>query len=99
VLRSSTPFPYTTLFRSAEERGWQLSMQGRKLYWVPRSLRKSAAVAEVARRTEADTVAAAGDSLLDIDLLEHADIGIAARHGELRSEEHTSELQSRSDLV
>jgi hypothetical protein len=67
----------------AEERGWQLSMQGRKLYWVPRSLRKSAAVVEVARRTGADTVAAAGDSLLDIDLLEHADTGIAARHGEL----------------
>lgn len=67
----------------AEERGWQLSLQGRKLYWVPRSLRKSAAVAEVARRTGARTVAAAGDSLLDIDLLEHADTGIAARHGEL----------------
>jgi phosphoserine phosphatase len=67
----------------AEQRGWQLSLQGRKLYWVPRSLRKSAAVAEVARRAEADVVLAAGDSLLDIDLLEHADRGIAARHGEL----------------
>lgn len=67
----------------AEQRGWQLSLQGRKLYWVPQSLRKSAAVAEVARRVEADVVVAAGDSLLDIDLLEHADRGIAARHGEL----------------
>jgi phosphoserine phosphatase len=67
----------------AEQRGWQLSLQGRKLYWVPRSLRKSAAVAEVARRVEAGVTIAAGDSLLDIDLLEHADRGIAARHGEL----------------
>jgi phosphoserine phosphatase len=67
----------------AEERGWQLSLQGRKLYWVPRSLTKSAAVAEVARRTESDTVVAAGDSLLDTDLLEAADRGIVARHGEL----------------
>jgi phosphoserine phosphatase len=67
----------------AEQRGWQLSVQGRKLYWVPRSLRKSAAVAEVARRVEADVVLAAGDSLLDVDLLQAADRGVAARHGEL----------------
>jgi hydroxymethylpyrimidine pyrophosphatase-like HAD family hydrolase len=66
-----------------EQRGWQVSLQGRKLYWVPQSLRKSAAVAEVARRTGVDLVAAAGDSLLDVDLLEHADHGILARHGEL----------------
>jgi hypothetical protein len=67
----------------AEQRGWQLSLQGRKLYWVPRSLTKSAAVAEVARRSETEVVVAAGDSLLDVDLLEAADRGIAARHGEL----------------
>lgn len=67
----------------AAERGWQLSMQGRKLYWVPRSLRKSAALAEVARRAEVEFVLAAGDSLLDADFLEAADYGIAARHGEL----------------
>lgn len=69
----------------AADRGWQLSLQGRKLYWVPRSLTKSAAAAEVARRTEANAVLAAGDSLLDRDLLELADRGIAARHGELVS--------------
>jgi hydroxymethylpyrimidine pyrophosphatase-like HAD family hydrolase len=67
----------------AGERGWLLSLQGRKLYWVPRSLTKSAAVAEVVRRTEADIVLAAGDSLLDADLLEAADRGVVARHGEL----------------
>ena len=67
----------------AEQRGWRLSLQGRKLYWVPATLTKSAAVAEVARRTGAEIVLAAGDSLLDVDLLEAADRGIAARHGEL----------------
>jgi hypothetical protein len=67
----------------AEQRGWQLSLQGRKLYWVPHSLTKSAAVAEVARRAGAELVLAAGDSLLDADLLESADRGVAARHGEL----------------
>ncbi len=67
----------------AGERGWRLSLQGRKLYWVPHSLTKIAAVREVARRTEAATVLAAGDSLLDADLLLGADLGIHPRHGEL----------------
>jgi len=67
----------------AGDRGWQLSLQGRKLYWVPRSLTKSAAVAEVAARAGTSLTIAAGDSLLDADLLEAADRGIVARHGEL----------------
>jgi len=67
----------------AEERGWRVSLQGRKLYWVPRSLTKSAALAEVRRRVDADRVLAAGDSLLDADLLLAADEAVAARHGEL----------------
>jgi hypothetical protein len=67
----------------AGERGWRISLQGRKLYWVPEALTKAAAVAEVARRVEADLVLTAGDSLLDIDLLLGADLGIHPRHGEL----------------
>jgi hydroxymethylpyrimidine pyrophosphatase-like HAD family hydrolase len=67
----------------AAERGWRTSMQGRKFYWVPRPLTKSAAVAEVAARTGASTVLAAGDSLLDLDLVRDADRAIVPAHGEL----------------
>jgi hypothetical protein len=67
----------------AAERGWRTSLQGRKLYWVPVSLTKSAAVAEVAQRMHATKILAAGDSLLDVDLLLAADKGIHPRHGEL----------------
>ena len=67
----------------AAERGWRTSLQGRKLYWVPEALTKAAAVREVARRLEPDLVLAAGDSLLDADLLMAADRGIHPRHGEL----------------
>jgi hydroxymethylpyrimidine pyrophosphatase-like HAD family hydrolase len=67
----------------AAQRGWSTSLQGRKLYWVPRTLTKSAAVAEVAERLRADAIVAAGDSLLDIDLLEAADVGIHPAHGEI----------------
>ena len=67
----------------AAERGWRTSRQGRKLYWVPAALTKSAAVAEVARRAGAGRVLAAGDSLLDVDLLLAADAAIHPAHGEL----------------
>lgn len=67
----------------AAERGWRISLQGHKLYWVPESLTKSAAVAEIAKRAGCDLVLAAGDSLLDVDLLLAADRGIHPRHGEL----------------
>lgn len=65
------------------ERGWAVSLQGRKLYIVPRELTKSAAAAEVARRLGATLTLAAGDSLLDTDLLRWADLAVRPRHGEL----------------
>jgi phosphoserine phosphatase len=67
----------------AEPRGWTVSLQGRKIYAVPVPLSKSAALAEVVRRTGADRVLAAGDSLLDADLLLAADQGWRPGHGEL----------------
>lgn len=67
----------------AREHGWRASLQGRKLYLVPNELRKGSAVAEVARRVGADTVLAAGDSLLDAEMLESATAAIRPAHGEL----------------
>ncbi|WP_338696120.1 HAD family hydrolase [Streptomyces sp. Q6] len=63
--------------------GWTVSLQGRKVYAVPKPLTKGAAVAEVARRVGAGQVLGAGDSLLDADLLEVADRGWRPGHGEL----------------
>lgn len=65
------------------ERGWTTSLQGRKVYCLPRPLTKAAAAAEVARRAGADVLLAAGDSLLDTELLEVADEAIRPPHGEL----------------
>ena len=63
--------------------GYGLSLQGRKLYAVPRGLTKAAAAQEVASRLGADGFVAAGDSLLDVDLLLAAVRGVRPRHGEL----------------
>ncbi|AOR34590.1 HAD family hydrolase [Streptomyces fodineus] len=67
----------------AENRGWTVSLQGRKIYAVPQPLTKSAAVREIARRTGAQLTLSAGDSLLDADLLLAADRGWRPGHGEL----------------
>ncbi|MFF6774609.1 HAD family hydrolase [Streptomyces sp. NPDC012637] len=67
----------------AGERGWTVSLQGRKVYAVPKPLTKSAAMREVARRTGATLTLAAGDSLLDADLLLAADLAWRPGHGEL----------------
>ncbi|MFG2627799.1 HAD family hydrolase [Streptomyces sp. NPDC048473] len=67
----------------AQTRGWTVSLQGRKIYAVPGPLTKSAAMNEVARRTGATLTLAAGDSLLDADLLLAADHAWRPAHGEL----------------
>ncbi|MGH3739305.1 MAG: hypothetical protein ACRDT6_27450 [Micromonosporaceae bacterium] len=84
VDRAAMPLSYVEeLSGWCGERGWSVSLQGRKLYAVPHPLTKSAAVAEVARRAGTGTLLAAGDSLLDADLLEAADAAVRPGHGEL----------------
>lgn len=80
----------------ADERGWTVSLQGRKIYAVPQPLTKSAAVAEVARRTGASEILAAGDSLLDADLLLAADRGWRPGHGELADAGWRAPMSRRS---
>ena len=65
------------------ERGWTVSVQGRKLYAVPVTLTKEAALAEVAGRIGAVRTLAAGDSLLDAGMLAWADAAVRTPDGEL----------------
>ena len=84
IERGQVPVGYVPdLTAWCAQRGWTVSVQGRKVYCVPATLTKSAAVREVARRTDAGDVLAAGDSLLDAELLASADRGVRPAHGEL----------------
>lgn len=65
-----------------EENGWGVSVQGRKTYLVPAPLRKGDAALRVAALLGGPLLAA-GDSLLDRDLLEAAEVAVRPRHGEL----------------
>jgi hypothetical protein len=73
-----------------QERGWEVSLQGRKIYCIPASLTKSAAAAEVADRAGAEILLATGDSLLDQELMECADAAIRPAHGELEERGRTA---------
>ena len=64
-------------------RGWVVSVQGRKIYALPRELTKEAALAEVLNRTGARRLLAAGDGALDAGFLMLADAAIRPAHGEL----------------
>ena len=91
VQREELPSGFVTELASwADPQGWKVSLQGRKLYVVPKELTKSAAVAEVSRRVGGTRVLAAGDSLLDAELLAFADQGVRPAHGELHDTGWTS---------
>jgi hydroxymethylpyrimidine pyrophosphatase-like HAD family hydrolase len=75
----------------ADDRGWTVSLQGRKVYVVPKPLTKSAALEEVVRRTGTTRILSAGDSFLDGDLLRAADLAWRPGHGELAETGWSSE--------
>lgn len=84
VNREALPGKFLLALESwCAERGWTVSLQGRKLYCVPVPVTKQDAVAEVARRTGVDRIIAAGDSLLDRPMLQSADLAFRPAHGEL----------------
>lgn len=86
IERDRLPAARVEQFRNQmDSLGWEISIQGRKLYLVPKPVNKGAALLYVKQRLAADYVAASGDSLLDWSLLQAADYAIAPRHGELFS--------------
>jgi hypothetical protein len=66
----------------AEENGWFVSLHGRKLYVIPKSVNKWDAVQYVREKTGKKTVYTAGDSDLDLCLIEGGHFGIIPKHGD-----------------
>ena len=66
-----------------EERGWWVSIQGRKIYSIPRPLTKERAMFAVADRLGIEQIFAAGDGALDCGFLAAATAGMRPPHGEL----------------
>ncbi|AGL00496.1 hypothetical protein [Desulfoscipio gibsoniae] len=84
VERDQVPMQELAEFSSwAGKQNWYVSLQGRKLYLVPRVVNKWTALQRVAEMAGEDQVVAAGDSLLDLPLVLGADYAISPAHGEL----------------
>ena len=65
------------------QQGFTLSHQGRKVYIMPTCINKSTALQFIKERIAANTVIAAGDSMLDFDMVLNADYGFIPSHGEV----------------
>ncbi|MED3561985.1 hypothetical protein P4447_05605, partial [Bacillus xiapuensis] len=63
--------------------GWKVSLQGRKLYFIPKAINKGAALTYIINREELPLLAGAGDSVLDWDFLTSCQNRIVPAHGEL----------------
>ena len=63
--------------------GWKMTLHGRKLYFTPNCLEKWSAVKYLADREGKSTYITAGDSSLDLDMLERSHYAISPAHGEV----------------
>ncbi|TCO74407.1 HAD family hydrolase [Marinisporobacter balticus] len=73
-----------------EHRNWKGSLQGRKLYFVPKCVCKWEATKYIKECENIDFVASAGDSLLDLPMLKMADYAISPPHGEIYKDHRES---------
>jgi hydroxymethylpyrimidine pyrophosphatase-like HAD family hydrolase len=65
--------------------GWRISLQGKKLYFIPKAISKGAALEFICKREGLSAIAGAGDSILDWDFLQHCKYRFVPGHGELAS--------------
>ncbi|MBV7508048.1 hypothetical protein KW850_22790 [Bacillus sp. sid0103] len=70
--------------------GWRISIQGRKLYFIPRAISKGDALEFISKREGMELMAGAGDSVLDWDFLKNCHYRFVPAHGELARVSGTS---------
>lgn len=69
--------------RYLEKVNWNMSLQGRKLYFVPKCINKWSPIEYIKEKEKIQKVFASGDSLLDLPLVTRANYSIAPIHGEI----------------
>jgi len=65
-----------------EENGWVSSIQGRKMYFVPKCVDKWTALKYISDLEKTKTIISSGDSKLDLNMVKNASIGIIPSHGQ-----------------
>jgi hydroxymethylpyrimidine pyrophosphatase-like HAD family hydrolase len=72
--------------------GWRISLQGRKLYFIPQAINKGSALEYICKHEGMKAIAGAGDSILDWDFLQNCQYRFVPRHGELAGELTTTKF-------
>ncbi|WHY75786.1 hypothetical protein QNH20_16850 [Neobacillus sp. WH10] len=67
----------------AAKYGWRISLQGRKLYFIPQAISKGSALEYICNQEGVKAIAGAGDSVLDWDFLQNCQYRFVPNHGEL----------------
>lgn len=78
-----TPEIIEELMVILEEKGWRVSLQGKKLYFMPIAISKGKAIKFIQEREGVTTLIGAGDSLFDDDFLQYCQHPFVLGHGEL----------------
>ncbi|WP_289142555.1 hypothetical protein [uncultured Brevibacillus sp.] len=63
--------------------GWELSIQGRKVYFIPQAVNKRDAVLHIKESEGMQIVVSSGDSLLDLPLIHASSHALIPAHGEV----------------
>ncbi|MFZ3589686.1 HAD family hydrolase [Bacillus sp. DJP31] len=100
-----TQIEITELAEWAKNLGWQMSLQGRKLYFVPFPINKWKAVKFLCNELKITNVFTAGDSLLDYEMIINGHNGMAPLHGEVLdhyptlSKTNSSGIEASEEIV
>lgn len=78
-----SPERFVELRELSDQLGWQISLQGRKLYFIPKILTKWTALHYLREAIGLEDIFTAGDSILDLELITNGTVGIAPLHGEV----------------
>lgn len=82
----------TAIRETAAKYGWSISLQGRKLYFIPKAISKGKALDYICQREGLTAMAGAGDSVLDWDFLQKCQYRFVPNHGELARKTETAEM-------
>jgi hydroxymethylpyrimidine pyrophosphatase-like HAD family hydrolase len=78
-----TPSELREIRELTAQYGWKMSLQGRKLYFIPNAISKGKALEFICNREGMKAMAGAGDSVLDWDFLKNCTYRFVPSHGEL----------------
>lgn len=87
IRREYMPADELTQFKDLlTQKGWKLYLHGPKLYLLPIHLTKANAINRIKQYIDFDLQIAAGDSIMDYDMLADSTIGYSFKHGDLFAE-------------